>query len=751
MKKTITLLTALMFIIVISKAQTNYLDSYIGNSPTMTVIATSANQLNMPQDLDFKPGTNELWVCQYGDATGGSMDIFYNAGMSSQTNQLRHDSHADHFYYYPSAIAFSNIGELANTNEIQNTSSSSTTFMGPALWLADTAIFANIWQGGWSNGYPLGSHIDMLHQSPFSMGIAWDSAKAYWVMDGYNGNICKYDFVNDHSPGYDNHSAGKIWRYSDVTVTRVPQVPSHMVLDKTNGWLYFIDGGSKKVKRMNVNNGVISGTLTVPSTANESLAGYWNVLGSTVQTLDSLTTQPCGMDYYNGRLVVSDYTNGNIYLYNTAGTFSILDTIVTGHPGMMGVKIGNDGHIWCVNKTENKIYRLDVALPALDAAIVKITSPNVVPFLSKYYSVIFDVCSGTITPSVDVKNTGSTAITSMEIHYSIDGGTHTVYSWNGSLASGSTTSVALPNGAITYGAHRLDVMIMMVNGMADDVEMNNNMMGSFRAFTPVQNLPFTENFNVTSFPPPNWSYVHFNTNDFMSHSAAGGFGNSTGSMMMNNYSGTTDITGQKDYLMSPLLNFTSISSNTYLHFDVAYAQYNTSSVDELKILASSDCGNSWTQVYDKSGAALSTAPPATAAFSPTSSQWRTDNSINLNSFSGQSEVMFMFTSISNFGNNFFIDNIGIGAYNLGINETDNSVSFSVFPNPATEEVTVEFSTLATSKIIVTDILGKNIFSQEIPFGQKSVQLNTSLWDNGFYFVTVKSGIDTGTQKLVVEK
>ena len=42
-------------------------------------------------------------------------------------------------------------------------------------------------------------------------GIAADSAKVYWVMDGHNGNICRYDFVEDHGPGYDDHSAGKIW------------------------------------------------------------------------------------------------------------------------------------------------------------------------------------------------------------------------------------------------------------------------------------------------------------------------------------------------------------------------------------------------------------------------------------------------------------------------------------------------------------------------------------------------------------
>ena len=81
--------------------------------------------------------------------------------------------------------------------------------------------------------------------------------------------------------------------------------------------------------------------------------------------------------------------------------------------------------------------------------------------------------------------------------------------------------------------------------------------------------------------------IDFNTNNFMKRSTSGGFGTGAGSMKMDNFSGSTDITGQKDYLMSPLIDFTTIPSNTYLHFDVAYAQYNTSTADELKLFKAS--------------------------------------------------------------------------------------------------------------------------------------------------------------------
>jgi hypothetical protein len=235
------------------------IDRYLTDALTYTDIVISSDQVDNPRDLDFKPHTNELWVMLRGGNNGGSFVIVHNAGLPGQTDEYRKDSHSGHFMTQASAMAFSPNGEFAAVNEIQNTAGPTSTFMGPALWDADLNIFATVFQSDWEAGRPLGSHIDMLHQSPFAMGIAADSAKVYWVMDGHNGNICRYDFVQDHGPGYDYHGAGKIWRYIDVEVERVANIPSHMVLDRTNGWLYFIDGGNKQIKRMNVWSGEETG------------------------------------------------------------------------------------------------------------------------------------------------------------------------------------------------------------------------------------------------------------------------------------------------------------------------------------------------------------------------------------------------------------------------------------------------------------------------------------------------------------
>ena len=68
------------------------------------------------------------------------------------------------------------------------------TFAGPSLWNSDMNVYA-IDPGSDANGDRLnGSHLDMLHGSPYSMRIE----SAFWVFDGYNGHIAWYNFAADH-------------------------------------------------------------------------------------------------------------------------------------------------------------------------------------------------------------------------------------------------------------------------------------------------------------------------------------------------------------------------------------------------------------------------------------------------------------------------------------------------------------------------------------------------------------------------
>src|SRR5690606_511497 len=107
-----------------------------------------------------------------------------------------------------------------STNRYNNQTPTGNMFMGPALWSADFAVYAV------ENPIGLGSHLDMLHESPLCMGMAWVEENKYWVFDGYNSALVFYDFQEDHGPGYDDHSDGIIHRYAEDEVKREPNVPS---------------------------------------------------------------------------------------------------------------------------------------------------------------------------------------------------------------------------------------------------------------------------------------------------------------------------------------------------------------------------------------------------------------------------------------------------------------------------------------------------------------------------------------------
>lgn len=729
-------------------AQNPCLDRYLTDPLIYTNIVTSADQVSQPRDLDFKPNSNELWVLNKGGTGGSATVIVHNTGMMGQTDEYRKDTHSGHFTIYGSAMAFSENGEWAAVSEIQNTSSPTSTFMGPALWSGDPYIYAEVFQNNWASGEPLGSHLDMLHQSPFAMGIASDSAKVYWVMDGHNGNICRYDYVEDHGPGYDDHGAGKIWRYIDVPVTRVANIPSHMVMDRENGWLYFIDGGTKQIKRLNVNSGTVTGNLTVPSTASEPLASYKKVEGALVEVVDTWTTgQPCGIDYMMDRLIVSDNTSGDIKMYDVMGAPMLMGTIATGQPGIMGLVVGHDGSIYFANYTGNKVVRIEANPMPDDASIMGIMAPEVIATTPNYFSTDYTVCSGSIVPVVTLSNPGTNDITMVEIHYHLDGGAASMYNWTGTLAPGASVDVTLPSLTVDNGAHQFNAWTSMPNGNDDMNPMNDRQAGSFRAVQPVQSVPFFEDFTSTTFPPTGWNYVHFNPNNLMTRNTTSAFGAGSGSLKMDHFSGQMDINGQLDHMMMPRVDLSTATAGTTLDFAVAYRQYNTSSTDRLMVKVSTDCGDTWATLYNKAGNTLSTAAAGTGSFTPTAAQWRTDY-VDISSVLGQSDVLFMFVTESNFGNNMYLDNVRI-ANTVGVEELGME-SFALYPNPANSVVNLTVNSANAFTAEAYDALGALVRSWFITPSSANAVLDVSGFANGVYTVVVRTANAIGTRPLVVQ-
>ncbi len=332
------------------------------NSPEFTLIADRIDRVDEPQDLDFNPNRpNELWIlnnANFQQDRGGSTVTITNAGLDNQQEQWLRDGNAWHFMAFPSALSFSKTNENWGTSaDIQDANRQGGTFAGPSLWSSDMSVYAQD-PGVDENGQRLnGSHLDMLHGSPNSLGIESDEDNAFWVFDGYNGHIAWYDFAADHGPGYHDHSDGIVYRYTEMQLERnTDDIPSHIVEDDASGILFVCDTKNGRILWMNTLSGQINRSLPL---RNEPLASHqqfknleWGVF--TEVNLE----KPCGIEVSGNILYVSDYETGEIIAYDKEAMIE-LDRIETGEKGIMGIKMGENGQLWYVNALQDEVRRVD--------------------------------------------------------------------------------------------------------------------------------------------------------------------------------------------------------------------------------------------------------------------------------------------------------------------------------------------------------------------------------------------------------
>ncbi len=362
-------------------------------------------------------------------------------------------------------------------------------------------------------------------------------------------------------------------------------------------------------------------------------------------------------------------------------------------------------------------------------------------------------CSGNITPVVKLGNYGSTALTSVDIQYQIDANTPATFSWTGNLTTGAFTTVPLPVVTSTPGAHTFTAVTSAPNGGTDIVLTNDSKTTNYSTILTGAPLPFFEGFEATAFPPAGWGLSNPDNSTTWTRNIAA---HSTGvaSAKMDNW--TYTAIGQRDGLMSPPVNLTSMTV-PYLNFEVAYKQYSTPFADTLTVLISTDCGLTWNQVYHKYGSNLATitASGGSTAFVPTSAQWRQET-VSLSAYSSCSTALFKFINSTRNGNNLYLDDINIGG-GVGINEMTNKPIVNLFPNPINDALTIEYTLIQSSNVSVKmfDLQGREI-AVLVSEKEKNAGKYTSTFDMkgykpGMYFITVASGNSVSTDKIMIAR
>lgn len=155
---------------------------------------------------------------------------------------------------------------------------------------------------------------------------------------------------------------------------------------------------------------------------------------------------------------------------------------------LIGQLYGGDAS--CSNNVNDYYGRLDLSFPLLQTWLGNCGNtlngydPNA-PTVSLDAQAISitgasgNLCSSSVTPSVTVRNGGTSTLTSFTVNWSIPGGPSGSTPWTGSLTSGNSTTVSLGSITLPAGILTLSATVASPNGGTDLVPGNNTATSNF--------------------------------------------------------------------------------------------------------------------------------------------------------------------------------------------------------------------------------------------------------------------------------
>lgn len=96
------------------------------------------------------------------------------------------------------------------------------------------------------------------------------------------------------------------------------------------------------------------------------------------------------------------------------------------------------------------------------------------------------------------------------------------------------------------------------------------------------------------------------------------------------------------------------------------------------------------------------------------------------------------------------DEIAFGDAQLVNSQVIKNNNFSVYPNPASDVLTVEVDAVAASSVELVDLSGKLVATQSVGAGFNKVQFNVANVNAGLYFLSVRSANGVVTKKVIVK-
>jgi len=259
-------------------------------------------------------------------------------------------------------------------------------------------------------------------------------------------------------------------------------------------------------------------------------------------------------------------------------------------------------------------------------------------------------------------------------------------------------------------------------------------------------VPWRQNFNNSGNLTP-WQTVNPELDDqaWSVTSIAAGEGSNNVAKL------TTSGTGLTYWLGTPIFDL-SVSRQASIFFDLAAGQ--VSATTTLKVLASANGGNDYTEVWAASGSELSTVSVGEA--NPTSAGDYTRKFVNLSEFAGAENTLVRLAFVIENGSDsdapIYLDNIEL-YLNANPEPVIPAAGMSVlYPNPARDIFNIAFNLPDFEDVTIQVISSTGALIQEIEYPgtlNQTYSFSTQLFSKGVFIVNISSNTMRETRRLII--
>ncbi|PZX50966.1 M43 family zinc metalloprotease [Algoriphagus chordae] len=346
---------------------------------------------------------------------------------------------------------------------------------------------------------------------------------------------------------------------------------------------------------------------------------------------------------------------------------------------------------------------------------------------------------------VSMTNRGNLPISSFRFETSTNSSPTQTYIASGTTVQPGESFTISTNNSTSEGKNKLKFVSSIPN-----FDQNGNNSDSITTYviedaTTIP-VPWRQNFNNSGAFSP-WQTVNPESDDqpwTVSSVSAGEGPNNVAKV-------TTSKAGQSYWLGTPVFDL-SVSSQASIFFDLAAGQ--VSPTTRLKVLASSNGGNAYTEVWSAIGAELSTVSIGEA--NPNSTGDYVRKYINLTEFAGTGNTKVRLAFVVEGGEEsdspIYLDNIEL-YLNANPEPVIPAVGMSLlYPNPAREVFNIAFNLPDYEDVTIQVISSTGALVQEIVYPStlnQTYSFSTQLFSKGVFIVNISSNTVRDTRRLII--